>query len=195
VIFDLFNEPYDYWGTKTDHWDAWLNGDTQTQYTTGGTPYTITANWQTAGMQQLLTIVRATGATQPILINGLDWSNDDSGWLTHAPIDPLNQVIAGAHIYPGESCDTASCWNTVFPMISAQYPILIGETGDSSAGPETFLPVFLPYADIQGWNYMAWTWDPWQNTSYVLITDWNGTPTAGEGVSWKTHLLTFPFQN
>ena len=195
LIFDLFNEPYDYWGTDTDPWNGWLNGDVQKQYVTGGSPYTVTENWQTAGMQQLVTAVRATGAAQPILINGLDWGNDDSGWLTHAPSDPLGQIIAGAHIYPGESCDTAACWAGVFPAISARYPVLIGETGDSSPGPAMFLPAFLGYADTQGWSYLAWTWNPWQDPSYVLVADWTGTPTAGEGAAWKSHFLKFPFQN
>jgi endoglucanase len=195
VIFDLFNEPYDYWGTDPDSWDGWLNGDVQTQYVTGGSPYTVTANWNTVGMQQLVTAVRATGATQPILVNGLDWANDDSGWLAHAPTDPRDQIIAGAHIYPGESCDTASCWGGVFPAISAKYPVLVGETGDSSPGPVTFMPTFFGYADTQGWSYLAWTWNPWQDPADVLIADWTGTPTAGEGAAWKAHLLTFPFEN
>jgi hypothetical protein len=195
VIFDLFNEPYDFWGTDPDPWNGWLNGDVQTQYVTGGSPYAVTANWKTAGMQQLVTAVRAAGATQPILINGLDWGNDDSGWLTHAPSDPLGQIIVGAHIYPGESCDTIACWGGVFPAIGATHPILIGETGDSSPGPVTFLPTFLGYADAQGWSYLAWTWNPWQDPSYVLVSDWSGTPTAGEGVTWKSHLLSSPFQN
>jgi len=195
VIFDLFNEPYDYWGTDPDPWNGWLNGDVQTQIVTGGTPYKLTSSWKTAGMQQLLTAVRAAGATQPVLVNGLDWANDDSGWLTHTPSDPLGQIIAGAHIYPGESCDTASCWAGVFPAIGAKYPILIGETGDSAPGPAVFLPTFLGYADTQGWSYLAWTWNPWQDANDVVVADWAGTPTAGEGAAWKSHLLGFPFQN
>ena len=195
VIFDLFNEPYDYWGTNPDPWAGWLNGDVQSEYLTGGTPYTVTAQWSTAGMQQLLTVVRATGAGQPILINGLDWANDDSGWLTHAPQDPLGQIIVGAHIYPGESCDTVSCWSGVFPALAATYPVLIGETGDSSAGPVTFLPTFFGYAEAQGWSYLAWTWNPWQDSSNVLISDWTGTPTPGEGMAVKSNYLSSPFQN
>jgi len=195
VIFDLFNEPYDWWGTDHDPWNGWLNGDVQTQYVTGGSPWQVAASWKTAGMQQLLTAVRAAGATQPILINGLDWANDDSGWLTHAPVDPLGQVIVGAHIYPGEACDTTTCWASVFPALGAKYPILIGETGDSRPGPATFLPTFLGYADARGWSYLAWTWNPWQNPDDVLVADWTGTPTPGEGATWKAHLLTLPFQN
>jgi hypothetical protein len=161
---------------------------------TGGTPYTVTADWKTAGMQQLVDAVRATGAKQPILVNGLDWANDDSGWLAHAPADALHQIIAGAHIYPGEACQ-ASCWPGVFPAIAAEYPLLIGETGDSSAGPATYLPAFFTYADAQGWSYLAWTWNPWQDSSDVLVQDWQGTPTTGEGAVWRQHLLSFSFQN
>jgi hypothetical protein len=194
VIFDLYNEPYDYWGVG-DAWTGWLNGTTQTQYVTGGSPYTVTANWQTAGMQQLVNTVRAAGATQPILVNGLDWANDDSGWLAHVPADPARQLIAGAHIYPGESCATSSCWSGVFPAIrAAGYPILIGETGDASTttsdpGQSNWLANnFFGYADSQGWSYLAWTWNVWSNADDVLITGWNGTPTSGEGTEWKTHL-------
>lgn len=100
VIFDLFNEPFDYWGTNPDHWAGWLNGNTQTQYTTGGSPDTVTANWKTAGMQELITAVRATGARQPVLVNGLDWGNDDSGWLSHAPSDPAGQThCRSSHLF------------------------------------------------------------------------------------------------
>jgi aryl-phospho-beta-D-glucosidase BglC (GH1 family) len=190
VIFDLFNEPFDYWGTGSDHWAGWLNGETQTQYTTGGSS-NVTASWKTAGMQQLIDVVRAAGAAQPVLVNGLDWGNDDSGWLAHAPSDPAGQLIAGAHIYPGQGCSAASCWNAVYPALQSKYPVLIGETGDNSAAPvSSFLPAFLNYADANHWSYLAWTWDVWTNSSNVLITGWDGTPTTGEGATYKAHLLT-----
>jgi aryl-phospho-beta-D-glucosidase BglC (GH1 family) len=190
VIFDLFNEPFDYWGTNPDQWAAWLNGDTQTQSTTGGN-LNVVANWKTAGMQELINAVRATGAVQPLLVNGLDWGNDDSGWLAHAPADSAGQLIAGAHIYPGQACSAASCWNAVYLALQSKYPVLIGETGDSSAAPVSpFLPAFLNYADANHWSYLAWTWDVWTNSSNVLITGWDGTPTTGEGAAYKAHLLT-----
>jgi endoglucanase len=191
VIFDLFNEPFDYWGTNPDHWAGWLNGDTQTRYTTGGSPSTVTANWRSAGMQELIDAVRATGAGQPVLVNGLDWGNDDSGWLSHAPSDPAGQLIVGAHIYPGQGCSTVSCWNAVYPSLQSRYPVLIGETGDNSAAPVSpFLSTFLDYADANHWSYLAWTWDVWPNSSNVLIGGWDGTPTTGEGTTYKAHLLT-----
>ncbi|HEY1696143.1 MAG TPA: cellulase family glycosylhydrolase [Polyangiaceae bacterium] len=195
VIFDLFNEPYEWWGTDPDVWNAWLNGDTKTQYVTGGSPYQVTANWQSVGMQQLVNTVRATGAKQPILINGIGWANDASGWLAHAPVDPANQLVVGAHIYPGQPCADTTCWDSVFGPIAAQYPVLVGETGDDVTAPVTFLPGFLSYADAHGWNYLAWTWNPWQDPSDVLVTDWNGTPNAGEGATYKATLLSHAYEN
>ena len=38
-----------------------------------------------AGMTSLVAAVRATGAKQPLLLGGLNYSNDLTGWLAHAP--------------------------------------------------------------------------------------------------------------
>ena len=74
--------------------------------------------------------------------------------------------------------------------IAAKYPLLIGETGDHSAAPvSSFLPAFLAYANSHGWHYLAWTWNPWSDANNVLVKDWAGTPTTGEGVTWRNHLL------
>ncbi|HZE15347.1 MAG TPA: cellulase family glycosylhydrolase, partial [Mycobacterium sp.] len=202
VIFDLFNEPFFYGSylanPNQDPWQCWLNGCAMTQFISGGqttptgqsTGYTTTYSWQSAGMQQLLDAVRGTGATEPVLINGVGWGGDDSGWLAHAPSDPAHQLIAGAHMYPCSNCGpiSTSAWDSEFGPIGQQYPVLFGETGDSSAGPETYLPTFLPWADSHNWGYLAWTWNPWSNPDFVLIKDWNGTPTTGEGAYYQAHL-------
>src|ERR1017187_3065314 len=191
LIFDLYNEPFLYSSYFTnpaqDAWQCWLDGCSMSEFVSAGqvgpsgqtTAYTTSYTWQSAGMQQLVSAIRATGATQPLLVNGVDWANDDSGWLSHAPVDPLGQLIAGAHDYPGETCDTTSCWDAQQAPISAIYPFLVGETGDNTTAPVSFLPTFLPYADSHGWSYLAWTWNPWTYTDDVLITSWNGTPHAG----------------
>ena len=60
----------------------------------------------------MVNAIRATGATQPILLGGLSYANDLSGWLAHEPVDPEHQLAASFHNYYGESCDTTSCWTT-----------------------------------------------------------------------------------
>jgi hypothetical protein len=200
VIFDLYNEPFLYASYMTDPsqdaWECWLDGCSLNQFISNhqigpdgkSTGYTTQYAWRSAGMQQIVDTIRLTGATQPVLINGLDWANDDSGWLTHAPRDPLGQIIVGAHLYPGEACQDISCWDTTFGPIGQRYPILLGETGDSTNGSATFLPIVLPWADSHHISYLAWTWNPWTNPNDVLVQNWKGTPTPGEGIYFRSHL-------
>jgi hypothetical protein len=202
VVFDLFNEPFFYYIAPggPDQWTCWLRGCTQTTVLTHGqvgpdgqsTPYQVDHTWQSAGMQQLVDAVRRTGATQPVIAKGVDWGNDLAGWASHRPVDPQGQLIAGWHSYPGQPCAVSSCWDSVIAPLAAQVPVLVGETGDSSAGTQTYLPSFLPWADSQNLSYFAWTWNVWDHPSNVLIRDWNGTPTTGQGTYYRNHLLGQP---
>lgn len=188
VLFDLYNEPYFYWLTSGENeWTCLWQGCTLTEYVTGGHPYTVTANWTTAGFDQLTSVIRATGAANVIMAGCVDWANDCSGW-SDASGDP-NTVVSW-HSYPEEGCDTATCWDSAIAPLATHYPVVVGETGDSSAGPETYLPKFLPWADAHGLSYLAWTWNAWANPSDVLVTNIEtGAPTSGEGAFYRRHLL------
>jgi aryl-phospho-beta-D-glucosidase BglC (GH1 family) len=224
TIFDLYNEPHmDYIADGSNPWACWLNGCEMNQVITSNTTqpdgtttgYSTDYDWQTAGMQQLINTVRGTGATNPLLISGVGWAGDDSQWMSYQPTDPDHQIIVGAHVYPSastpqvptSSCTTAACWDGVFaynqpPAITQKYPLVVGETGDNSAAPvSSFFPAFFGYADSQSWSYLAWTWNNWDDTQFVLIkpvtstpSDFlNPVPTTGEGAYYKNHLLTeFP---
>jgi hypothetical protein len=72
VVFDLFNEPY------IPSWSCWLEG-CQASYSNAGTIVT----YQTAGMQSLVNAVRAAGASQPVMLGGLEYASDESQWLSH----------------------------------------------------------------------------------------------------------------
>jgi hypothetical protein len=112
VIFELYNEPYFDSGFSGDQWAALLDGGTLTSYPATGNSGVweqINTSWTSAGMQQMLNAVRATGATNVILTAGVSYNNDLSGWLTHMPSDPLNQLAASWHPYPPtQSVGTAS---------------------------------------------------------------------------------------
>jgi hypothetical protein len=194
VLFDLYNEPYFYWLTSGENqWQCLWQGCTLTEYVTGSQPYTVTTNWSTAGFDQLTTDIRSAGASNVIMAGCVDWANNCSGWASSYAqwgSDDANTVVAW-HSYPGESCDTESCWNSTIAPLAADHPIVVGETGDSSAGPETFLPTFLPWADAHGVSYLAWTWNAWEDADDVLVTSMtDGTPTAGEGAYYQQHLLS-----
>ncbi len=115
TIFDLFNEPFFYGNYFTnpsqDPWQCWLDGCSLNQFISAGqigpdgttTGYTTTYTWNTAGMQTLIDAIRAAGATQPILVNGLDWANDDfgmAGQRAHRPERPAHR--RGARLPRGE---------------------------------------------------------------------------------------------
>ncbi len=193
VLLDLYNEPYFYWTTSGENeWQCLWQGCTLTQYVTGGSPYTVTTNWTTAGFDQLTTDIRNAGASNVIMAGCVDWANDCSDWASSFAqwgSGDANTVVSW-HSYPGESCDTQSCWNSVIAPLATERPVVIGETGDSSAGPETYLPTFLPWASAHGLSFLAWTWNAWQDSDDVLVSSMTaGTPTAGEGVYYQQYLL------
>ena len=102
----------------------------------GSDPQTYTA----VGMQALVDAIRATGASQPILLGGLSYANDLSGWLAHEPTDPDHQLAASFHNYEGEACSTLSCWNDEIAPVAAQVPVVTGEFDENDvcpAGPTT----------------------------------------------------------
>jgi len=193
VVLDLYNEPFLY-GTylqssSEDPWDCWLNGCGLNQYLTGGTPYTVSYAWNAVGMQTLVSTIRGVGATNPLMVGGLDWANDLSGWLAHQPKDPLNAIIASWHSYPGESCNTLSCWTSAVAPVALEVPVVMGETGDNVSSATTYIDALLPWEDSQGISYLGWTWDTWGDSTNVLVTGYTGTPTTNYGQKFHDHLV------
>ncbi len=193
VIFDLYNEPHDV------SWAEWRNGGSlQTTWASqqGGN---VALNWTTAGMQELLDAVRSTNAQNVCIVNGLGWANDPSSWEANALNDPVNNLVLGWHAYPDQPYTRASDGDRTFSAsaasllvtLSQSYPVIVGETGDSSAGPTTFLQDFLPWCEAHGLSYLAWTFNAWANPDDVLISDWQSSsqpyepvPTTGEGARY-----------
>jgi len=104
VLFALYNEPF-FFGLSSpqDPWSALMNGGTLNYYpaTSGTHNYrNINTTWTSAGMQEMLDAVRATGATNVVLIGGIEFGNNMGNWLAHMPRDTLNQIAAAWHPYP-----------------------------------------------------------------------------------------------
>jgi len=198
VMFELFNEPYFWWITATEQeWTVWRNGGVISQYVTGTNPYQVVYNWKSAGMQQMLDAVRATGASNVVIAGGVGWSANMTGWLANRPTDPLNQLAAAWHAYPNPSATNQPAWGAaqytfVQNIVAAQIPVVITETGDHNAPGTLGAPLVsavLPWADQNGVSYLGWTWNPWPSTDNVLIKDILGTPTDGFGKYFQQHLL------
>jgi endoglucanase len=179
VIFDLYNEPYpDNNQDTTAAWTCWRDG--------GSCP---SVSFPVAGMQSLVTSVRSTGATNVILLGGVQYANALSQWLTYEPNDPLSNLAASTHIYHGQVCSSVSCFNSTLAPVAAKVPLITGELGESDCA-ETFVDSYFAWADPLGVSYLGWSWNVQDCSGFpALITDYSGTPTAfGQG--FKTHLPT-----
>jgi hypothetical protein len=183
VLFDLFNEPYpdaaNNWSDMTAAWKCVRDGGTCTGIT-----------YEVAGMQDLVDAVRATGATNVLLVAGLTWTNDLTQWLAYKPVDPAGNIVASWHSYNFNACVTVSCWDSQIGSVAAQVPVHAGEIGQDTCAHD-YIDQVMAWADANGVGYTAWTWNPWGCTGgNVLIQDYTGTPTQTFGEGVKAHLLT-----
>jgi hypothetical protein len=193
VLFDLFNEPC------APDWNCWANGGACGEDNQGTITYTA------VGMKSLLATVRATGATNIVVIGGNQYAHDLSKWVANKPTDTLSppQIMAAQHMYGDEcgtnnSCLTPASQYGDIAAISASYPVLMGEFGGSyGAGSNENLGcgVDIPTAIMGflngiGQHYTAWNWN-WNgisgncnNGDFPLTTNGNAaTPTP-----WGTAL-------
>jgi endoglucanase len=193
VLYDAYNEPHLYQlPDATARWACWRDGCTIDPV---GTPPPYTA----AGMASLVTAIRNTGSTQPIMLGGLAYANDLERWLSHLPADPANALVASFHSYPAPTgaCVDEVCWNaTVGAIRQAGRPVVTGEVGDKDC-THAYLQRYMNWADSQGGiSYLAWAWNETAFPSFwscavgpALITTYDGTPTQTYGATYRSHLL------
>lgn len=187
VMFELFNEPYEWSGLT---WNCWANGGCLlpvTNQSGGWAPGSASgsATFPVSGMKALVAAVRGAGAGQPVIVNGLNYANDLTGWLANAPDDA--QTIAGWHAYKDQGC-AAACRDSTVAAVAAKVPVLITEFGYEPGDPAYFGQL-MDWADARGIGYLPWAW--WWNAGtgpYQLLSDAAFTPTAGEGQAFKNHL-------
>jgi hypothetical protein len=184
VIFDLFNEPFpDFANNFSNPTAAW------TCLRDGGTCTGI--GYQVAGMQSLVNAVRATGATNVIMVPGLAFTNDLSQWRAFRPTDATGNLIASWHSYNFNQCVTQSCWDSTIGAVAQQTPVMIGEIGQNTCAHD-YIDRLMAWADGNGLGYAAWTWNAWglcNSSGNDLILDNAGTPTSTFGEGFKAHLL------
>lgn len=226
VVFDVFNEPYDPTDPRSGSdanqsdkvtWECWENGTKKNSIGGGAPPEPCltsaydengnpTTSYQIAGMQTLVDAIRATGATQPVMVGGLDYANDLSGWLEHAPVDPLNQEVASFHNYMGEECDNVGCWEREIAPVAARVPVVTGEFAEDNfesptcgvKTPNTFDEDYMNWADGHGVSYLAWGWvaetqseiEAEGCSAFYLIDDYESyAPASPNGTVVRSHLL------
>jgi len=181
TIFDLFNEPFGV-GSR-----CWRDGCTYRGDANSGSGR---GTWKAAGMQALVTAVRHAGATNVIMLGGLSYANDLTGWLAHQPTDPAGQLAASFHTYNFNTCRDKGCWDSQVAPVAARVPVVTGEIGEDD-GTAKFVNAYMAWADAKGVSYLAWTWDTWGcGHAPVLISDYRGTACPGYGAGYRAHLAT-----
>src|SRR5213082_1738589 len=166
VVFDLFNEPFP--DSNTDSPEAWRC------WRDGGTCRGM--SFQAAGMQELVDAVRGTGATNVIIVGGVQYAAGLSHWLANKPSDPLNNLAASWHIYNFSWCNTVACWDADAAPVAQQVPLVLGELGQNDGG-SAFVTALMDWMDARQGSYLAWVWDVWRTWSDLIAT-YDGTPTA-----------------
>jgi endoglucanase len=210
-MFELFNEPFMNVDFTGDQWQYIMfgTGGAFSGYpatSTKGNQQNIATPWTIASYQAMINAVRATGATNPVLIGSLSYTADLSGWLSHVPTDPLNQMAATWHPYPtyGAAFGTPASaqpdfapqvFTEVQAIFAAGIPVIATETGDQDSAGTVGAPLvatITAFADKMGMSLLGWTWDVWTNPDDVLIKDVNGTPTDGYGQFFHNWMVNHP---
>ena len=205
VVFDLFNEPFSPTDPRSGEdpdplhavtWDCWRDGGCATDsFGPNGEELGL---YIVVGMQKLVDAIRSTGATQPVMAGGLNFANDISEWVDHAPADPLNQVAASFHNYQGfEKCDNVGCWNSEIAPVANVVPVVTGEFAEDVCTPSNFDNEYMDWADAHGVSYLGWAWIVLSQEdkeaegceAFTMISDYGGTPAAPNGTSLHDHLL------
>jgi endoglucanase len=196
VIFDLYNEPVltqgltdaagnSYSGlSEADAWDCWKNGQSTTN-DCGGFP--------AVGMQSLVNTVRTAGANNLITLGGVAYSNDLTAWPANVPTDPAKNLAASFHGYGDgtneyfvtgtpSSNPTANVNSMLGAVLTAGYPVVIGEFGSSTMGTGTFaqtdLTNLMTWADTNNVGYLAFSWVHYGFELVDLITDYTSFDAA-----------------
>jgi endoglucanase len=209
VVFDAFNEPYSPAGngnsTRAVSWACWRDGGCLLPVANQLATINDNVTYSAVGMQTLVNSIRATRANQPIILGGLKYANDLSGWLANKPTDSAGQLAASFHNYEGQGCPS-SCWQSTVATVAASVPIVTGEFDQgydcinppaSSGWDESY----LTWADAHGVSYLAWGWWVLPDSArayaslpggggdlYALISDYGGTPVAPDGTILRAHL-------
>jgi endoglucanase len=204
------------WGETSVDWSCFKSGcRNQATFATGawdgdGTCGSDCYYYASAGMQQAVNVMRQAGYNGPLSIPCIEYANmcgqlpngsdyDGSTWLASKPSDPDGQLIAEAHVYGLNACDTTACFDSsMLPIRKAGYPLIWGETGETynySDCPSTaYIKTFLTWAEGNDVGTLAWVWDTWGacNTG-ALISDANGTPEGAFGAYVEhNYQTTFP---
>jgi endoglucanase len=172
VVFDLFNEP------------RYL---TVSCLVYGGC---VKDGVQVAGYNQLISDVRATGATNVVMVAGTAFAANPTGFNKIMPTDPIGQLAISVHVYNFNAAKKPATWNRWVHMgLLAKVPFVTGELGEKDC-TSNFIDSYMTWADANHVSYLAWAFNAGPCNGPYLI-DANGNPTS-YGAGYLAHLAALP---
>ncbi len=183
VLFEAFNEPH------PAAWSCWTSACTMTSDSgySDDCQCSKTFTYQSVGMQAVVNAIRSTGATNLVLVGGMQWGYDLSQLNTYKLTG--TNIVYDTHPYYPYNDKLPNTWDAAFGIPSQTYPVISAESGeyDCDSNYESRL---LSYFDAHqiGWVSFSWSMSGNTCTYPLLITDYNGTPSAGYGLAIYQHL-------
>jgi hypothetical protein len=176
VLFELFNEPH------PASWSCWAAPCTVSNDTSWVSDCICnqTFTYQSVGMQALVDAVRGVGATNLVLVAGMNWGYDLSQIAAY-PINGAN-VVYDTHPYPYNGKQPPD-WDASFGNISNTYAVISAENGAYDCGT-SYMSQLLSYFDAHMIGWMGWSWVSVGSACKYpqLITDYSGMPSANTGI-------------
>ena len=183
VLFEVYNEPH------PSTWTCWTGSCTMTNDSgySDDCRCTKSFTYPSVGMQALVNTVRGAGANNLALVGGMQWGYDLSQLNTYK-LSGTN-IVYDTHPYYPYNDKLPNTWDAAFGIPSRTYPVISAESGeyDCDGNYENQL---LSYFDAHQMGWVSFSWSMSGNTcTYpLLITDYNGTPSAGYGLAVYQHL-------
>ena len=190
VLFDLYNE------THNISWDLWKNGGKveEARRDGAGQGAFTPVEYQAPGMQTLLDTIRATGANNVVVVGGLDWAYDLSGFLQGYALKDAKRgrgLIYACHAYDNKG-DAVPTFLGKLDAALPKIPVIVSEFGDTPkrgadrSQPTPWLASVLAALDERRCNWIAWDLHP--AAGPTLISNWEYAPTPSFGVPVKAAL-------
>jgi hypothetical protein len=196
----LFNEPH---GIS---WKLWRDGGNLKEDKHSDVNPTENTEKQegdvSVGMQALVDAVRGTGAKNVVLVGGLDWSYDLTGFVNGYALDEKggNGLMLVWHNYPWKRD-----WEAKGLVAAEKYPIILTEVGAiqkwedfSFIGEKERYPLDGWAEDMLGLiqkyklHWTGFSFHP--RCGPMIISDWEYTPTPYWGVFVKDALAGKAFE-
>ncbi len=183
VAFELFNEPHDAPAKykfapgeypTADQWTEWRDGGTTPESNLGDTA---------VGFQQLVTTIRGLGATNVLVVDGLNFAGQLQG---HPALqDTLVPAQLAYAVHPYYYTLGYTDWDFRFGDAALSAPVIATEwnyaLSDCGNPPQAGAPAFLSYLAARGIGVLGQSADIGIGTT--VMGDWSWTPSVCPGLA------------